>query len=84
MELETYKKAKEIQDRINEIHHLYDGLSIVRDFNKVEMKIYFRAFGEEGTHAYFVPSYIANEICAKIRQDLRCFEAHLTEDFQKL
>ena len=84
MERETFDTARKIVGLIDGLEKLRDGLSILRDFDKVEMKIVFREYGEEGTCSYNVPPCVANDICTRIRQDLRMFEANLKEQFYKL
>lgn len=84
MELKTYDKARQLVDLIGALQSLREGLSISRDFDKVEMKIVFREHGQEGTRSYNVPPRVANEICTRIRQYLNMFEANLKDQFYKL
>lgn len=84
MELKTYDKARQLVDLIGALQSLREGLSISRDFDKVEMKIVFREHGQEATRSYNVPPRVANEICTHIRQDLNMFEANLKDLFYNL
>lgn len=84
MKIETFEKAAKIQDNLQKIQNLIDGLRVERDFENTYMQILFEEKGKDRHSCYLIPACIAEEICTQIRQSLEYHASQLTNLFLRL